>query len=465
MKRIIAKAAAIIIVFSLLPVSGAYAAVDTNASSWAADSVISAHEAGLVSSGLVMKCRNNITRSEFAGMVMNLYRKITGETGRTENPSRFTDDSSNDSFMAVELGIMDAIDDITFAPDALVMREDLAQYLLNLLKACDFAPNITAEMSLNFTDKSDIGSDCRDAVTFMQHYGVLQGYDGYFYPTAYVTVEQAIVTALKLYEFFTVKEVVVSGKNITLGDSAESVLNKFGEPLRIDINEYGCERYIYKDADKGILMIGVLDGKVKDIFTNYENFNFLGITPKTAPADFDINLGAELVYKSEMDYYSYSATIYFVYDDKFYADGIYLKDSSLKPVLVEDTRINDSAQTEFFELINIMRAKKSLEPLQLSLSAQSVAQAQSGHIGNSGKAKYYDARGNGPFERLRMAGAEFTRASECVSDIPGGVAEVFYNWMGTDGYRANILSSSYKYIGTGAFLKGSSLYITTDFYC
>lgn len=90
--------------------------------------------------------------------------------------------------------------DGTFAPDASITREEAAAILYRM---AGFLGNKTMPdipQSQCYYDLNEISDWAIDSVKGMYVMDVMRGDDGYFYPKAEYTVEQAIATMIRLYE-------------------------------------------------------------------------------------------------------------------------------------------------------------------------------------------------------------------------------------------------------------------------
>jgi uncharacterized protein YkwD len=99
------------------------------------------------------------------------------------------------------------------------------------------------------------------------------------------------------------------------------------------------------------------------------------------------------------------------------------------------------------KLTNAERAKKELPPLKLEPQLRKAAQKHSENMAAQGRLDH-ELDGEGPADRARKAGYEFSRLGE---NIAYGMAarEAVRVWMGSEGHRANILGEQYTQIGIG----------------
>ena len=71
----------------------------------------------------------NITREEFAEVVVKAYEKYAGKEASYTDTSVFTDTKNPEIFKAYELGIVNGIGGGKFAPNNLITREQMAAML------------------------------------------------------------------------------------------------------------------------------------------------------------------------------------------------------------------------------------------------------------------------------------------------------------------------------------------------
>lgn len=78
-----------------------------------------------------------------------------------------------------------------------------------------------------------------------------------------------------------------TGISIFVGDEVREILDNYGKPLRVDPSEFGYEWWVYEE-DTALLMIGVMDGEVVQIYTN-------DLAVNTAP--FTIGESIDAIYR------------------------------------------------------------------------------------------------------------------------------------------------------------------------
>ena len=198
------------------------AATTPPTSSWAQDEVQKADELGLIPGAIqgLETYRAPITRAQFCEMVVNFVARQQGsdlapfeklltrykveydDQGMVKAP--FSDTAAEGvETMAYYLGIVNGKGDGKFDPDGLLTRQEAATMLLRAYAAYaggyEALPSDVAETS--YPDQAAIGDWAKDGVALMAQWKVMNGMDdGTFAPQANYTVEQCILTLLRLWE-------------------------------------------------------------------------------------------------------------------------------------------------------------------------------------------------------------------------------------------------------------------------
>ena len=165
-------------------------------SSWAAPQVNEAIAAGIVPDALQSGYTRPATRAEFCALAVELYETVTG-TEITQRAT-FTDTDDLNVQKMAGLGVVNGVGDGTFDPDGTLTREQAATMLVRLAEAMGHP---LPEGTSAFTDNASIASWAVDAVGRAQAAGLMGGVgDNTFSPQGSYTVEQSILTALRLYD-------------------------------------------------------------------------------------------------------------------------------------------------------------------------------------------------------------------------------------------------------------------------
>ncbi|WP_405107429.1 S-layer homology domain-containing protein [Paenibacillus sp. FSL K6-1217] len=190
------------------PVTVASAAADRPAfgdvksiSPWALESVYTAYDRKLmngVSKGsLVFAPKKNITRAEFAALLL----RLTGnEPSAAASAAAFSDVKADAWYYgtvnrAKELGIISGVTGKTFKPDGLVTRQDMAVMMVRAFKLDAASAGAGAG---KFSDEDQISDYALSAVRTVTGLGYMSGTGGAFEPSAVVTREMAAAVAVRL---------------------------------------------------------------------------------------------------------------------------------------------------------------------------------------------------------------------------------------------------------------------------
>lgn len=122
-------------------------------------------------------------------------------------------------------------------------------------------------------------------------------------------------------------------------------------------------------------------------------------------------------------------------------------------------------ENRLVELTNLERKKKELPPLRPNPVLAQLARAHSANMGRQAKMEH-TLDGKTPFDRMREAGYQFTRAGENIAagDAKFRLPDLVRAWMESKFHRENILNADYTEIGIGvAQGKDGQIYYTQVF--
>lgn len=139
------------------------------------------------------KYRLDITRQEFAQLMVGLYLKVNNVDKQSiqlkENP--FTDTTNIDVQRAYSLGIIQGTSKNTFEPENKITREQMATILTRFLNIENIKTNSTNNLN-SFIDKDDISNWAVASLAYCVDHQILQGSQNQIQPKEPTTVEQAI---------------------------------------------------------------------------------------------------------------------------------------------------------------------------------------------------------------------------------------------------------------------------------
>ncbi len=159
------------------------------------------------------------------------------------NTNKFSDCYYKEVEDLASMGIIQGMGDGTFAPDANITREQAATILYRMAEFLGNKTIIKPSYDKMYDDENDISQWAISSVASMKAMGIMQGVsESEFAPQEQYTVEQAIATMLRLYEYSASqekislsqfieeeKEQVISVQIYTKANNYEVDINKFYE--------------------------------------------------------------------------------------------------------------------------------------------------------------------------------------------------------------------------------------------
>lgn len=182
----------------------------SNVSAWAQADIVAAQAAGLMPSALeTLSARGEITRAEFCGVAVNIYKAISGKAVFASGKQPFRDCDDPNVVAAYELGLVSGRGNGYFDPDSSIERQDLCVMLYNILEAAGVdAPELVGEACIeDYPDVPSIKSYALDAVITMVDYAVVNGLPAsdestVLAPGGTATREQALIMANRFCDTF-----------------------------------------------------------------------------------------------------------------------------------------------------------------------------------------------------------------------------------------------------------------------
>lgn len=176
-----------------------YAANVAECSDWAKDSVSKAKEKYIIESEKNYSYTQPIIREEFCELVFNLICAANRGFHTDDNEVKFTDTDNYKVLALNRAGIIYGKSETEFAPNDLLTREEAATILVRMINR--EMPMAATEMWFEFDDIKNISDWASDSVQTMCNLGFMIGVgENKFAPKDTYTVEQAIVTLMRIYE-------------------------------------------------------------------------------------------------------------------------------------------------------------------------------------------------------------------------------------------------------------------------
>ena len=183
-------------------------------SPWAAEEMAEAVSLGFVPADLLGDCTRPITRRDYARVALNFVSELqfnyhVGGTFFTEaycqakslKPSApFADAPEEELTQARSIGLIQGRSETEYDPDSGITRQEAA-LILHRAYSRYADPEALEAAPAAYADGEKIAAWAREGVDFVTAAGVMQGVgEGYFDPLGSYTVEQCVVTFLRLYK-------------------------------------------------------------------------------------------------------------------------------------------------------------------------------------------------------------------------------------------------------------------------
>lgn len=194
-------------------------------SDWAFVKIESLRAKNIVDASLFANYQDNISRSEFARLVVNLYEYYTDSEIEISHNVMFTDTSERHILKAASIGIVKGTGSNTFSPQQALNREQMSVMIMNMIKLSGI--NYARATGLSFNDHGQISSWAEESIYLARANGIVSGIgNNMFFPKGNLTTQQALVVAESITSNF-VKPASISlsvnlksvGEYMTLADA------------------------------------------------------------------------------------------------------------------------------------------------------------------------------------------------------------------------------------------------------
>ncbi len=429
------------------------------------DSMAMAKQLGIVADNVDRGAA--VTRENACSMLVRFYRASTGGAGITINNGPFHDCNTNEVVFCYENGIISGIGDATFAPDYFVSREEMCTILVNAVKACNV--NVIypqKDYTSAFKDAASISDEHKSTINYLTGIGIVKGYEGFFYPKAYVTYDQLVSMLVETYYQLMLSKISINGIRLSIGDSDEKIIKSFGEPdYKFSDTLSGTEIWEYKKDYRNFFYIGLRDKTVSEIFTNSSQFTYRGISSGDSVDGVSFGVRANVSNNKAVYNDGYGIVEIGAFPNDNLISYVYAAsdDINLRHNINYTTVKNDA--TLLYDIINAERAKHELGSFIINAKAVSAANVHSMSMGYWEYSDYKNRDGTTPFDRLNSRDLNYIMASENIAQVKGTVVDVYTKWMSSSGSRSNLMTDYMDNIGIGIGVneKKGTAYVVMDF--
>ncbi|SET29848.1 Uncharacterized conserved protein YkwD, contains CAP (CSP/antigen 5/PR1) domain [Oceanobacillus limi] len=283
-----------------------------------------------------------------------------------------------------------------------------------------------------------------------------------------------------------------------IGKKPEELVEKYGEPIRIDPSAYTYDWWVYTNEETHFIQFGVAEG---EIITIYATGLDLEIAPFSIGDSYDL-VDKELPFEQEVTYTSGPSSYTFqltdedlqhrplakVTSDLFiqtYFDSFTEQLSSIRimkgDVLLQHhpyameyrgeipsspnpseekwADIEHGMEQQVFEISNVIRNYFNKSQLKWDDKVREVAYSHSRDMAENNYFSHYGLSGDGLKERLAENEVYYFAAGENIAaqyvDAPAAVQ----GWLNSEGHREALLNNKYTHLGVGVY----RLYYTQNF--
>ena len=146
----------------------------------------------------------NITRKEFAHVVVKLYEKLTASKAVAIANNPFTDTTDSEVLKAYNIGITNGTSDTTFTPDGLITREQMATMMTRALTKAGIDTKVDLEKTTKFADDAEMHDWGRESIYYMSSIEIIKGIgNNTFSVLGNATREQSLLISERSAEKFT----------------------------------------------------------------------------------------------------------------------------------------------------------------------------------------------------------------------------------------------------------------------
>lgn len=258
------------------------------------------------------------------------------------------------------------------------------------------------------------------------------------------------------------------GTTITLGESAESILDKLGSPKRIAKTEMDFDYYVYNNNYSKLLLVAIKENKVVGYYTDSIDFNYLDITPGCSLEKVNQSLNTDLSVDYILTNITENYTLHIFMDDigSHTVTGISLLISDVKEIgYTED--VKRDIELLIYDLTNSIRKRNGIPILSWSSTAAKAAQKHSIDMAENAYFDHYSLYNKTPGDRLKEEGIYYQSIGENIIAGYENAIVCSHAWFNSPEHRDNILNKNYRSLGVGfTYLEDSiyKTYITQNFF-
>lgn len=174
---------------------------------WAAGEVEEAKAKGLLTENIPKYYKLDITRYEFAELIVTCVEKTLGQTIVSAPKSTFTDTDDISILKAYNIGVVKGVGNDLYAPDREITRQEIAAMMYRAICYMEEQKGVSIikkDANIDkFDDKDDVGDWAVESVAVLAENGVMKGTsETTLSPLNNTTIQEAILLDLRIYKLF-----------------------------------------------------------------------------------------------------------------------------------------------------------------------------------------------------------------------------------------------------------------------
>jgi hypothetical protein len=174
------------------------------ASEWAQAEIDKARELGLLTPNTSLFFKNDITRGQFAELVVNMVEKTVKEDIQPAPDTTFSDSKDISVLKAYNAQIVSGTSNTTFEPDAFITREQIATMLYRAITYIESAKEkvyTTKDGNIvSYLDKDDVSPWALEGVGILASNAIMKGTsETTLSPKNKASIEQCVILVYRLY--------------------------------------------------------------------------------------------------------------------------------------------------------------------------------------------------------------------------------------------------------------------------
>ena len=166
------------------------------ASTWAVAELESLYDLELLPPMLWSDYQNNVTRAEFAGLLINLHEAMKGVAIPYPDSTNFTDIGNNvyqiEIRKAYALGLVAGVSETRYNPEGEITRQEAAKMIVTFICKVEIMPEPTYGSIPYYRDAHKVAPWAVPYVAFAHDKDIMQGSGGYFNPESNLQREQIL---------------------------------------------------------------------------------------------------------------------------------------------------------------------------------------------------------------------------------------------------------------------------------